>query len=563
MTPILSLMLMAMGSLGLFFGTANNILHVPFAILLYPAALYIAALRSSSPFRLGWLIGVPGAAAALYWIAVAAHLYGGFPWLLAAPCSILLGIYVSLWGGLFSWLVSRQREFGPLRRCAAAGLLWFLLEWMRGWFGTGFSWLTLSSGLAAWPLLLQPLSLLGEYGWSGMLVSMACLLCEHMLALGAGTKGEPLRRAARCLAVFAALACGFGAFSAWRMAVLPEKLAAEGVPVTISMVQGNIRQDMKWSAENQRSTLEKYASLSLGALREGVEAQLSRPVREARELAASIGLPVGSPGDISLEPAVPDMLLWPETAMPFAYPLSPLSAELRTFVRDAGLPLVFGAPGFERRPGGERPLFNRAFFLSSDGPAAHYSKEHLVPFGEYLPPVLDWKLFEPLLQGLGGFEAGLDDPLFVLKPKGRPAVPMGMLICYEAIFPELAHERTVEGAQLLLNISNDAWYDRTSAPMQHLQLALMRSVEQCRYTARATNSGVTAFLDPLGGVHAMGSADDGFALFQDGHLTGTVLALDVHTPYFYLEPWLAPLALVLAAALCFPAIRRTKRKKTV
>ena len=140
---------------------------------------------------------------------------------------------------------------------------------------------------------------------------------------------------------------------------------------------------------------------------------------------------------------------------------------------------------------------------------------------------------------------------------------MGMLICYEAIFPELAHERTVEGAQLLLNISNDAWYDRTSAPMQHLQLALMRSVEQCRYTARATNSGVTAFLDPLGGVHAMGSADDGFALFQDGHLTGTVLALDVHTPYFYLEPWLAPLALVLAAALCFPAIRRTKRKKTV
>ena len=145
MTPILSLMLMAMGSLGLFFGTANNILHIPFAVLLYPAALYIAALRSSSPFRLGWLIGVPGAAAALYWIAVAAHLYGGFPWLLAAPCSILLGIYVSLWGGLFSWLVSRQREFGPLRRCAAAGILWFLLEWMRGWFGTGFSWLTLSS----------------------------------------------------------------------------------------------------------------------------------------------------------------------------------------------------------------------------------------------------------------------------------------------------------------------------------------------------------------------------------------------------------------------------------
>jgi apolipoprotein N-acyltransferase len=132
---------------------------------------------------------------------------------------------------------------------------------------------------------------------------------------------------------------------------------------------------------------------------------------------------------------------------------------------------------------------------------------------------------------------------------------MGMLICYEAIFPELARQRVADGAQLLLNVSNDAWYDFTSAPMQHLQLSLMRAVEQGRWVVRSTNSGVTAFLDPLGGVHAMGTEHDGWALFKDGALTGTVLALRGHTPYFYAHPWLPGLAAFMLAALCLPLLK--------
>jgi apolipoprotein N-acyltransferase len=138
-----------------------------------------------------------------------------------------------------------------------------------------------------------------------------------------------------------------------------------------------------------------------------------------------------------------------------------------------------------------------------------------------------------------------------------------MLICYEAIFPELARQRVADGAQLLLNISNDAWYDFTAAPMQHLHLSLMRAVEQGRWVARATNSGITAFLDPLGGIHAMGKASDGWALFKDGVLTGTVLALRGHTPYFYAHPWLPGLAAIMLAALCLPLLRtfRLSRRK--
>ena len=549
--------LVVCGSLGLFLGTANPFFHVPGAVLVYPACLLLAS-RGRHPFRLGWCVGIPGAAGALYWIAVAAHMYGGFPWLLAAPCSILLGMYVALWGGLFCFCASRLLGLPAWKRSLALGLLWFLLEWTRGWFCTGFSWLTLSSGLAAWPVLMQPLSVLGEYGYSGLLAAVTFLLCEGVLC-----RRENRRDGVRLLASGACIAAAVVVFGAWRMQALPEKLAAEGVPVACTMVQGSVRQDVKWSPEYQQQTLEHYIRLSVEGVRaamNGLAGTGRGPGRE--EIASSLGLPLGSRPDAALAPALPDFILWPETAMPFAYPASPLSRELNVFADGLGIPLIFGAPGVERRAGEATALFNRAFMLLPEGDAVHYDKEHLVPFGEYLPPVLDWKIFESLLQGLGGFTAGEGDRLFPLELKGRGRVDMGMLICYEAIFPELSRKRVAGGAQLLLNISNDAWYDYTSAPMQHLQLSLMRAVEQGRYVLRATNSGITAVLDPLGGVHAMGSASDGYALFLSGSLTGTALALQGHTPYFYLHPWLPALALALLAGLSLPVICAGRGKKS-
>ena len=226
MSAALSVFWLLAGTLGLFFGVANDIFHAPFAVLLYPAALFVLAMRSASPFRLGWLTGIPGAALSLFWIAVAAHLYGGFPWLLAAPCSVLLGMYVALWGGIFAWLMAHCRAFPVWRRCLAAGLLWYVLEWCRGWFGSGFPWLGLSSGLAAWPLWMQPLSVLGAYGYSGLLAALSCLFCE---ALGLSHGAEPKIGRGRAAALAAAMETARMAFapsldlsfvpSAWIMAL--------------------------------------------------------------------------------------------------------------------------------------------------------------------------------------------------------------------------------------------------------------------------------------------------------------------------------------------------------
>ena len=548
----------AVGSLAIFLGTPNPLLHIPLIILLYPAALLVAA-RSGMPFRLGWCAGIPGAAAALYWIAVAAHMYGYFPWLLAAPCSILLGMYVALWGGFFAWGMARLDGLSPWRRCAAAGVLWFLLEWIRGWFGTGFSWLTLSSGLAAWPVLMQPLSLLGEYGYSGLLAAATCLVFEGIpLLRKAPDQRGTARRLLACAVCFVVAVAGFGV---WRLSVMPERLAAGASPVSFTLVQGSVRQDVKWSQEYQRHTLEHYIRLSIEGVRKDVQALAgaTSPRPRPSELSAFMGRS-DVPGDATMAPALPDVLLWPETAMPFAYPSGPLAAELRSFVKGLDMPLLFGAPGVERGPDGRTLLYNRAFLLTPQGDGGHYDKEHLVPFGEYLPPVLDWKIFQSLLQGLGGFEPGTQENLFLLHPRDRAPLDMGMLICYEAIFPELARARVADGAEILLNISNDAWYDYTSAPMQHLQLSLMRAVEQGRYVVRATNSGITAVLDPLGGIHAMGSREDGHALFVAGSLTGTALALQGHTLYFYLHPWLPAVGLLLFIMLCLPVLRRAGKR---
>ncbi len=519
-------------SAGLFFGTANPVFHMPFAILLYPFALCLAA-RSSLPFRLGWLCGIPGAAAALYWIACAAARYGGMPWVLAAPCAVLLGMYVALWGGLFSWVLARFSLSGPWCRCAAAGALWFLLEWGRGWFCSGFPWLTLSSGLAAWPVLIQPLSLLGEYGFSAVLAAAACLMAEGIGIAGFTDAGQSPGSSWRQI-VAGALAClSFAAFGAWRLHGFEDN----GDAVTLALIQGNVPQDVKWTQQYQQSTLEKYARLSAECLRRSLQG--------------------GGPS------AAPDLFVWPETAMPFYYPSSPQIPALRGFVRDAGIPLLTGVLSVRRRPGGTSLLLNRASLFFPGGGEAHYDKEHLVPFGEYLPPFLDIALFRSLLQGLGGFAAGERAPLFELEMKDRPPVRLGMLICYEAIFPEMARQRVADGAQVLLNISNDAWYDLTSAPVQHCHLASLRAVEQGRWMARSTNTGITAFIDPLGRIHALRDDSGGHLLFSEGHLTGKVLSRDGRTLYFHLHPWLpaAALALLLLCMVRCGALAAARSRK--
>jgi apolipoprotein N-acyltransferase len=232
--------------------------------------------------------------------------------------------------------------------------------------------------------------------------------------------------------------------------------------ISASVIQGNIDQTVKWSAEYQASSVRKYLDLT----RETID--------EDR----------------------PGLVVWPETALPFYFQEpGELSDLVREFVREHGVPLVVGAPGFTQE--GEDFLYhNRSFLLDPRGrTAGHYDKEQLVPFGEYVPFRRFLPFLGKLVEGAGDFSPGRST-----APLITGDIALGPLICYEAIFPKIAQRRVEQGANILVNMSNDAWFGTSSAPRQHLDLAVLRAVEQKRCIIRATNTGISTLIDHRGEI---------------------------------------------------------------
>ena len=315
------------GAAGLWIGMPNPVASFPAAALLYPASLFLLGTGSTSwkrAFRLGWLCGLAGASACLYWLAIPVHDFGGLPWALAAPCPLLMGAYIGLYGGLFAALAHALRGEPAWRKGVALGLGWYLMECFRGWFFTGFPWITLASAFTPWTPVIQLASVIGAYGLGGLLAGLSCLCAEGILrarhphalrrhwlpALGGSLAGMSLIVA---FGVFSLVSAPSGRQGLW-----------------VSLEQGNLDQNVKWEPTMQRLTVKRYLSLS----------------------AASLSVP---------EPERPALLIWPETAMPFDYQSAPeLPAAIRAFARDRGVALLFGAPGFRNRGDGVVDAFNRA-----------------------------------------------------------------------------------------------------------------------------------------------------------------------------------------------------------
>jgi apolipoprotein N-acyltransferase len=235
-----------------------------------------------------------------------------------------------------------------------------------------------------------------------------------------------------------------------------------------------------------------------------------------------------------------------------------LSDDLRRFVRRRGITLAFGTLGSSRTDSGASAIFNRVQILSPEGRSlGTYDKEHLVPFGEYIPLAAGFEFLQRILQGMD-FSPGRNALPADLFPSGARPLPglrpppagrfvPGMLICYEVIFPELARQRVADGANVLITVSNDAWFGPTQAPRQHLHLAAMRAVELRRPLVRATNTGYTAVID------AFGRIDLESGLFVETTLKAQVRTSAEMTLYFTLQPFLRLFLAAGAILLLFPA----------
>lgn len=567
------------GAFGLWLGMPNPLVQLPLLALLYPASLHHIGVTASSwrqALRFGWLCGLAGASACLYWIAIPVHDFGGLPWPLAVPCPLFMGAYIGLYGGLFSALVHVVRELPPVRRSLLLGLAWYLLEVFRGWFLTGFPWLSLGSAFAPWPAFIQGASLIGAYGLGGLYTGVVCLVLGSLRDVPHGRQVLPLLAFGVSLALIVLftlvdLRAGVvmlfvaGAFLSWLLRrrglpsagyvlggllccfvlftysfIMLREVDREEQTVSVALIQGNLDQNVKWEPAMQRLTVQRYLTLSREALA-FPDPRFGRP----------------------------SLLVWPETAMPFNYETHPgFPEQVRELARKGHVSILFGAPGFRRNLDGSASAFNRAYLIGPDGTdVGWYEKEHLVPFGEYMPRYLDIPFLRPLLQGVGDFTPGeRSDPLRVpTEPGGtgektpsgeRPAdsrLVQGPLICYEAIFPELARKQVSLGATLLVNISNDAWFGRSSAPEQHLQQSVLRAVEQGRWLVRATNTGISALISPTGKISVRGE------LFRPEVVAGGIVPLHEPTLFFHVEPWLPWIALACLLVL-FPwrSFRRSR-----
>lgn len=428
-------------------------------------------LRPLQAAGAGFLFGLAAYSGQLYWIVIVLGRYGGLPLWLSVPALLLLAAYMALYSALFCLLLSWLRQGVEERtnpgylgfiHIWAPPLIWTGLDALRGLLFTGFPWMDLGYGLFREPQLLLPADLGGHHLLSFCLVLINAVFA---LALSALSLRRPLWKAALpSLAAACSLLIGLSVYSLLRSVETKEEIAA-APKALVGVVQGNIEQDLKWSEAMKQATVERYLRLSAGLAAEGAA-----------------------------------LVVWPETALPFYPQDDPLAGRVAAFAgAETGTRVLTGAPFYRIEDTEKGKLihnFNGALILGTQGKVdGVYSKQHLVPFGEYIP-LKDLLFFlEPLAAGIGDFSAGrAKGPLF------SDRLRVGVLICYESIFPVIARDTTALEANILVNITNDAWYGHSSAPVQSLAMAVLRAVENRRALVRSANTGISGFVDPLGRI---------------------------------------------------------------
>jgi len=469
-------------------GAASVFCFAPFALwwLAFPLGCVLFLLLDQSPTPraaalTGWLFGCGFFLAGVSWVYVSLSVFGGMPAWVAALATLLFCLAMALYPALFGAVFKRWQ---PAERLVAAlyfAALWALSDWLRGWLFTGFPWLALGYSQGPGSPLAGFAPVLGVYGLSLLTALLAALLACWRVGL-------PV-----LLLVFGAgLAL---AQVAWT--------TPAGAPISVALAQGNVPQSLKWEPTQFFRTLRLYRDL------------------------------------VEAHPA--QLTVLPETAAPAFFDQLPpefVDDLQRLALREQG-DLLLGTV-----TGSGTQYWNTAVSLGASA-RQQYSKSHLVPFGEFIPPGFSWFLqmaHIPMSEFSRG--AATQPPLAIAGQQ------LAINICYEDVFGEEII-RALPAATMLVNMSNTAWFGRSLAQPQHLQIAQMRALETGRPMLRATNTGMTAVIQPDGTVQAVLPA------FTTAVLRAEVQGYQGMTPY---ARWGNGLALLLAAALLAGVFLRQKTK---
>jgi len=425
-------------------------------IALVPLLLSIWEKNAKMSFLLGMLTGLVYFLGTIYWVFHSMYFYGYISAPLSALILILLCLYLAVYTGVFSLICSYILKSTRLPALFIVPVLWVTLEFLRTYALTGFPWSSLGYSQYKFLFLIQLADITGVYGVSFFVAAINGAIFDVIFFWPKMMRKEPLfprLPLTVSMVVFAAIIIGTLSYGFERL-----KENNTGRNIKVSVVQGNIPQDKKWDTKFQDEVIETYKRLSLAA-----------------------------------SSASPDLVVWPETAVPFVFGNDTNHThELIAFQKQLGTYLLFGSVVAK----GGNQMTNSAVLLSPEGNIVSiYDKIHLVPYGEYVPLRKFFPFIEKITVGIGDFLAG-EKPIVMQTPFAK----IGNLICYEIIFPGLVRRFVDEGANVLVTITNDAWFGRTAAPHQHFSMAVFRAVENRVPVVRAANTGISGFIDSTGRI---------------------------------------------------------------
>jgi apolipoprotein N-acyltransferase len=475
-------------------------------VALVPLFYVIEGESMRRVFWWAYLQGFASYVVQLYWIPIPLHDFADvrmefaiFPMLLLAGI-VAINTAVAIWAGEFA----ARRMRIPI--VVTMPVAWTAVELIRTYFPIGFPWNLLGYTAYHNLELIQFAEFTGVYGVSALIVFFNAVVYVVIFRRGGS------RLQAISLSALTALMIVLVAFGAWRIRDL--KNAPSTGSFKVAMVQGNIPQSLKWDPKFLPQSYGVYQDETADAARRGA-----------------------------------DLIVWPEAAAAFLfqtddrYPAMLTSdaayrTALLTLAKNMGKPILFGAPALAVQNDRVAGFYNRADLVSDQGEVlAHYDKIELVPFGEYVPARALLGFFvNRVVEGMGDMIPGKEQTLFEVK-----GAKLGILICYESIFPDFTRREVNEGADILVNITNDAWYGESSAPYQVLAMAVMRSIETKVPMVRAANTGFSALIEPSGQI------TNRTPLFKRGTTIVNVSWRPVRTLYTMVGDLFAEICLVLTA----------------
>jgi len=441
-------------------------------IALTPLLFVIKNSHPREASLLGLAFGFTFFTTILWWIIPTISRYGDIPLMcstaILACFTFYLAIYPAIWAYITSvWI--KNKDIPSIVDIINISALWVILEWIRGHILTGFPWAILGCCLIKVPSLIQTASFLGMYWISFIVIFINCLIFVAILFCNKKIYIKFTYYLVISLSIVTCL------WAVGRYLIKNCQKSDINYPkLEVVAVQGNIAQGQKWNKNFQNKTFNKYRKLTISALDK---------LKKTKQ-----------------QNSLPALIVWPETAMPFFFQdPSNLRIQLLDLAKATHSLILFGAPSYQLNPATiEKKInvsyFNSAFLLSPNGKVlGRYDKQHLVPFGEYLPFGFLTSWARKLIGAIGAFSPGN-----ISTPLCWNNVRVGVLICFESIFPHIAVNFVKNRANLLAIITDDAWFGKTGAPYEHADMAVFRAIETRRYVIRAANTGESLIISPWG-----------------------------------------------------------------